>query len=217
MVLIMTRIALLSGGKDSLYAASKLWPPDLGLILVYEFPVPSPHLLNLEKSIETILLTGLDVVIVKLDKGKEREQTVRILNKLEVSEIIAGDVYVEDHLKYMEGIAKDVGASLKEPLWGKDPEELVYEIVNKWGIEALITGIKDCMRRWVGKILSKSEINSFISSAKDCKYDPLGERGEYHTLVLKSPLHKSPLAYEIVKEIETKDFDERNYYIIKVI
>jgi len=211
------RVALLSGGKDSLYAASKFWPPDLGLILVYDFPVPSPHLLNLGKSVETVLLTRLNVVVVKLTKGKEREETIKILKKLNATEIVAGDVYVEDHLKYMENIAKNVGATLREPLWGRDPEELVYEIVEKWGANALITGIKNCMRGWIGKVLSKDTIDSFVLDAKKCNYDPLGERGEYHTLVLKSPLHRSELNYEVVKNIRTKDFNGEDYYIIRVI
>jgi len=213
----VARIALLSGGKDSLYAASKFWPPDLGLILVYEFPVPSPHLLNLGKSIETILLTSLNVVVTRLTKGKEREETIGILKRLNATEIIAGDVYVEDHLKYMENIAKEVGATLREPLWGRDPEELVYEIIDKWEVNALITGIKGCMKDWIGKVLSKDTVDSFVLDAKKCDYDPLGERGEYHTLVLRSPLHRSNLSYEIAKSIRTKDFNGKDYYIIKVI
>jgi diphthine-ammonia ligase len=214
-VKLVVKVALLSGGKDSLYAASKFWPVDFGLLLVYEFPVPSPHLINLGKSIETLLLTGTKVVVVKLDKGKEKEQTINILKKLNTTTIIAGDVYVEDHLKYMEGIANSVGAELKEPLWGEDPEELIYKIMS-WGIKSLIIGIKGCMKMWLGKILSKDNVHEFINNAKRCNYDPLGERGEYHTLVVESPLHKSPLGYSIIERIKAKDFDGKEYYILKV-
>ena len=50
------RVAMLSGGKDSLYAAFKSWPVDLGLLLVYEFPRPGSHLVNLGKCVETVLV-----------------------------------------------------------------------------------------------------------------------------------------------------------------
>ncbi len=199
-----------------MYAASRYWPPDFGLILVYDFPVPSPHLVNLGKSIETLLLTDIKVVITKLKRGREREETVKILRALNASEIVAGDVYVEDHLKYMESIANEVGAKLKEPLWGLDPEDLVYKIYS-WGIRSLITGIKGCMKEWLGKEVSKDSIDRFVYQAKSCNYDPLGERGEYHTLVIESPLHTSPLKYKILEVIKTKDFDGKDYYILKVV
>jgi len=211
----LTRVAMLSGGKDSLYAASKLWPPDFGLVLVYDFPVPSPHLINLGKSVETLLLTGVSVVVVRLDRGKEREETVEVLRRLGASEIVAGDVYIEDHLKYMEGIAEDVGATLREPLWGRDPEELLWEILS-WGATSLITGIKGCMRGWLGRILSRESAEEFVADARRCGYDPLGEKGEYHTLVLDSPLHRAKLRYSVAESIETKDFDNKDYYLIKV-
>jgi len=211
----LSRIAFLSGGKDSLYAASKFWPPDFGLVLVYKFPVPSPHLINLGKSIETLLLSGVNVVVARLDKGKEREETIDILKKLGATEIVAGDVYVDDHLKYMSGIAEEVGAELREPLWGLNPEKLLYEIANS-GVEALITGIKGCMKDWIGKILKRDVIHKFAEEARKCGYDPLGERGEYHTLVLKTPYHKQELKYELLKVERLKSFDGEDYYIAKV-
>ena len=59
------RLAMLSGGKDSLYAALKSWPIDLGVMLKYSFPIPSPHILNMGKSIETLIATGIPVITLK--------------------------------------------------------------------------------------------------------------------------------------------------------
>ncbi len=213
-VSLMSRIAFLSGGKDSLYAATRYWPPDFGLFLVYEFPVPSPHIVNLGKSVETILLAGIPVVVARLNKSRERDETIRILRKLRATEIIAGDVYIEDHLKYMSEIAVEAGAELREPLWGRNPEELLREIMGQ-GFEALITGIKGCMKDWIGETLNKATVEDFVKDAHKCGYDPLGERGEYHTLIIKSPYHKSALTYKAL-DVEVKRKEGEDYYILKL-
>lgn len=196
-----SRVALLSGGKDSLYAAIQHWPPDYGLILDYKFPVPSPHLLNLGSSVKTLLLTGIPIIVARLAKGREREDTISVLKKLEASELIAGDVYIEDHLNYMEGIASDVGAVLREPLWGRDPEELTYEIYEG-GFTTMIIGVKQSLLAWIGKEINSSNLEEFIESANRRGIDPLGEKGEYHTLVLHSPVHKTPLQKPGISSLE---------------
>ena len=74
------RIAVLPGSKDSLYAALKAWPIDLGIILIYDFPRPSPYLLNLNKGVETLCNTEISIVTVRLGRG--RDETVNVLRKL---------------------------------------------------------------------------------------------------------------------------------------
>ena len=41
---------------------------------------------------------------------------MKLLQRLGADEIVAGDVYVEDHLRYMESVAAEAGARLREPL-----------------------------------------------------------------------------------------------------
>ncbi len=201
----MNRVALLSGGKDSFYAAMQYWPPDLGLLLVYKFPNPSPHLVNLGKSVETLLLAGIRVLIVKLEKGHEPEDTIEALKLFDAGEIIAGDVYVEDHLKYMERIAEEVGAKLREPLWGEDTEELLYKIAGS-GVRAVVIGSNRNLKSWLGRVLDTKAVRELAEHAKSTGCDPLGEMGEYHTLVVHSPHHSDELNYEIVR---LRDFGER--------
>lgn len=195
------RVALLSGGKDSLYAASRYWPPDFGLMLVYQFPEPSPHLLNLGASLATLGLTGIPVVVARLPRGREPQETVRVLRMLGATEVIAGDVYVEDHLRYMERIAGEAGATLREPLWGMDTLELLHEIVE-WGVETLVTGVRGIPEKLLGMKLDRGSVWVLEEEAKRHGFDPLGENGEYHTLVLNSPLHSEPLTYRILGRLE---------------
>ena len=197
------RVALLSGGKESFYAAYLYGGIDLGLILIYEFPRPSPHLINIHKSIETLTksLTN-SVAVVKLRKGFEREETVDFLRRVKAEAIIAGDVYVEDHLKYMESIARDVGADLVEPLWGMDPYELLFKEFRDLGMSALIIGADERIKGWLGKELGLSILEGFAEEAKEVGIDPLGEQGEYHTLVTSSSIHKEKVKYEIASREE---------------
>ena len=189
------RVALLSGGKDSFYAAMKYWPPDLGLFLIYKFPEPSPHIVNLGKTIETLTLAGIPIVVARLPRGREREETVAVLRRLGASEVIAGDVYIEDHLRYMEGVASEAGATLREPLWGRDPEDLIYEIVES-GVKARIIGVRSAPEEALGMNITSETVDRLVELARKGGWDPLGERGEYHTIVVDSPMHSESLRYE---------------------
>lgn len=205
-------VAFVSGGKDSYYAIYRYnRGVSLGIMLVYEFPRPSPHLINLGKSVETILLANIPVLVIKLNKGKEFNETVDTLRRLNVDTIIAGDVYIEEHLNYMEKIAKEVGATLVEPLWGLDPVELLYKEIES-NMRSTVIGCVDGLSRWLGVELNKENIDRFIENAKSLGLDPLGERGEYHTIVVDGPLHRKPLNYEAVG---IHVFN--NYHILRLI
>jgi len=119
------------------------------------------------------------------------------LEKLGVDRIVAGDVYIEDHLRYMERLATSVGAELAEPLWGMDPAELLYREIED-GVEPLVIGSRRELSDWVGAVLDSGNVDRFVEAARRCGFDPLGERGEYHTIVLRGPLHRSRLGYSVL-------------------
>jgi len=184
---------------------------DLALILSYEFPRPSPHLVNMGKSVETHLKAGVPVLVKHLRKGREREETVELLKRLGASEVVAGDVYLEDHLKYMEGIAREACATLIEPLWGEDPEELLYKEFES-GLTVLVIGCKKGLERWLGVEVDKDDVVGLAKSCKAMGLDPLGERGEYHTVVINSSLHREEVRYRKVS-VESRE----DYYILRVV
>ncbi len=207
------RVALLSGGKDSFYAAYLAGSVDLGLILVYQFPRPSPHLINLHKSVETLTNSLVNsVAILKLRKGHEREETIDFLKKVNAEVLVAGDVYVEDHLKYMESISREVGADLIEPLWGLDPEETLIKEFMELRLNTLVIGTEERIKSWLGRELNVRNIQEFSGECKAAGVDPLGERGEYHTLVTGSSIHKDVVKYSIALRE-----DYGNYSILRLL
>ncbi|MEM0100992.1 MAG: hypothetical protein QW522_01975, partial [Candidatus Methanomethyliaceae archaeon] len=54
---------------------------------------------------------------------------------------------------------------------------------------------------WLGFIISKENLNFFLN--KIGKIDPLGENGEYHTLVIDCPLYKNPINIKSWKKIRS--------------
>lgn len=56
--------------------------------------------------------------MVKLPKGSEFETRAALLKRLGAKVLVAGDQAVEEHLRYMEKLAAEAGAELREPLWG---------------------------------------------------------------------------------------------------
>jgi len=202
---------MISGGKDSFYAVMRVGHIDIGLMLLYEFPRPSPHLINIGKSIESLLNANIPIVVKSVGKGVEKIETIDMLRKLNATEIVAGDVYIDDHLKYMEDIAREVGATLIEPLWGEDPEDLIYKEIED-GIELLLIGASNSISNWIGVELNIDNINSFIDQCKENGIDPLGEKGEYHTLVVNSPIHIKKTRY---RKIDIVEYD--NYRILIVV
>ncbi len=197
------KIALFSGGKDSFYASVKGGPIDAYLLLVYEFPDPSPHLVNIGLSVMTGLLAGKPVIVKKLRRGREFVETVEFLRSINASTIVAGDVYVEDHLRYMENVASEAGAELREPLWGMDPWEVLAEEMS-YGLEARIIGVIHGLEKILGEKLSAETYEKIADTIEGKGYDVLGEKGEYHTLVEYSPDHMSRLNYRVAGVRETR-------------
>jgi diphthamide synthase (EF-2-diphthine--ammonia ligase) len=116
-----------------------------------------------------------------------------------------GNVYIEEHLKYLESIAKEVGATLIEPLWGMNSEELLYKEIES-GIRAFIIGCLSKLKSWLGTVLERDNISAFIEDCKRLGVDPLGEKSGYHTLVLSSPLYREEVQYSKILVEQYSDY-----------
>ena len=174
------RVALFSGGKDSTYAALLEWPIDAFVTLVYEFPRPSPHLVNIGAVVALANAMRVPVIVARLERGREREQTIALLRRLNVDVLVAGDNAVEEHLRYMEGVAAEAGASLREPLWGLDPREVLARELEE--LRFVVIGVED---QRLADLLCRESDRGFAGEVERLGIDPIGERGEYHTLVTR--------------------------------
>jgi len=197
----MKAVALFSGGKDSLYAlhlAEKQGVAVDNLItLLPSLPWPSPHSENIEALKLLAESMGKHLTIVDF---KRKNAFIEALKSLEVDALVAGDINVEAHLVGLQDVCSKTGLELLEPIYGRDTSELFHEIFGL-GFKALITGVKlECLGEdWLGFVVSEETSGEFLSRIGAA--DPLGENGEFHTLVLECPLYAKPFK---VKSVEKK-------------
>jgi diphthamide synthase (EF-2-diphthine--ammonia ligase) len=177
------KAALFSGGKDSVYSALLEWPVDIFVTFVYEFPRPSPHLLNVSKLVELAGAMSVPLVVLRVHKGREKEEEASLLASLGVSRIVAGDQGVEDHLKYMESMAAEAGAELSEPLWGLEQDVILERELEE--LEFLIIGAGGRARELMCRRIDIGSLPGFLSDVRRLGISPIGEAGEYHSLVTR--------------------------------
>ncbi|MFQ6095771.1 MAG: hypothetical protein ACE5NN_06475 [Candidatus Bathyarchaeia archaeon] len=84
-------------------------------------------------------------------------------------------------------------------MFGRDTTKLFKEIFNS-GFKAVIIGVDTkCLgEEWLGFKLDKETAARFLSRIRHV--DPLGENGEYHTLVTECPLYPKPLKIKSTKK-----------------
>ena len=210
----MKAAALFSGGKDSLYAVYLVEKQgvtvDNLITLLPTLPWPSPHAENVEalKILAESMGKRLTIVDFKIEGA-----FVEALKSLEVDALVAGDINVEAHLAGLKDVCNKTGLELLEPIYGRDTSELFHEIFSL-GFKALITGVnlKYLGEEWLGFTISKETGASFLS--KIGSVDPLGENGEFHTLVLECPLYGKSFK---VKSVERKAAKAMAYINVSIV
>ena len=210
----MKAAALFSGGKDSLYALHLAEKQGVTvnhlLTLLPTLPWPSPHAKNIESL--KILAESMNKQLTIVDFQQEGA-FIEALKSFEVDALVAGDVYVEAHRLGLEAVCGSAGIFLLEPLYGRDTLELFFEIFN-FGFKALITGVnlKFLGEELLGFVISSQNGASFLS--KIGSVDPLGENGEFHTLVLDCPLYLK--SFKLLSS-ERKVASDMAYLIVSII
>jgi diphthine-ammonia ligase len=211
----MKAAGLFSGGKDSLYAIYLAEKQGLKvehlICLIPSFPLPSAHAENIDAL--RILAESMKKRLTILDFHREERRFVEALQRLEVSALVAGDIFVEQHVSYLERICDRAGVDLFEPLFGRKASDLFHEIFDS-GFKALIIGVdfKYLGEEWLGFTLSTETANTFLSKTEGV--DPLGENGEYHTVVIECPLYPKPFKLKSSKKIIVKD---HGYLVISIM
>lgn len=202
-------MAFFSGGKDGLYAlhlAQKSGIEVPFLLLMKTSFGRSPHYENMESLKKIVKSMKKELLVFDMAKGSEK--LAEFIKSLGISHIIGGDVYLDEHRKWLERLAEESGAKAAEPLYGKESVALAEEILQS-GFEYTVMATDRSK-------LSKEFLGYSFKTPEDVKrfadlnpgIDPVGEGGEFHTIVLRAPLFEDAFRMEnpIVEEDERYDY-----------
>jgi diphthine-ammonia ligase len=200
---------LFSGGKESVYAIQTVQKQDVEVKhLIYEIPsFSSPHALNMEAV--KILAKSMNRQLTVVNLHEDGDELVTALKNLNIEALVAGDINVPQHITWLNDKCSRAGkVKLLEPLWGKDTSVLFREMfLGKLSsrFKAAIIGVdnKRLKEEWLGFTLSNETAETFLSRTQGV--DPLGESGEYHTIVIESPLYSNTFRIKPVEKITDKN------------
>lgn len=211
--------ALISGGKDSLFAAYKASKKDKLVCLIsiksknpesYMFHIPNIELVKLQAKAIEIPLIFLET------EGEKEEELVDLKEAIEIAKekymidgIVSGAIKSNYQKERIENICKELKLKSITPLWHINEEIYLKELLMNFNV--IIVGIaaeglkKDMLGMRIGL--------TFIDRMRSLNVSPVGEGGEFETFVLDCPLFKKKIKIE---EFEIKIENEcTGQYIIK--
>ena len=201
----MLAASLFSGGKESIHAISTVEKQGVEVKhLLHQIPTfTSPHAHNIEALKTLAKSMNKHFAVVDLHKGEQ--ELVDLLKKLNVDALVAGDINVPQHITWLQNICSQADIKLLEPLFGKNTSILFQEMFNDPRFKATIIGVnpKHLTYEWLGFTISSETAEAFLSKTR--QIDPLGENGEFHTIVVESPLYSSTFKIKPLERITEKD------------
>jgi len=197
--------SLFSGGKESVHAISTVEKQGVKVEhLLHQIPTfTSPHAHNIEALRTLAKSMNKHFTIVDLHKGEQ--ELVNLLKSLNVNALVAGDINVPQHITWLQNICGQVGIELLEPLFGKNTSVLFQEMFSEPKFKATIIGVNTryLTDKWLGFTISSATAEAFLSETRHI--DPLGENGEFHTIVVDSPLYSNAFKIMQLEKITEKD------------
>lgn len=201
-----------SGGKDSSYCLHKVLTEklfDVKYLLTTvndKFKRISMHGVRdelLDDQAESIGIPLLKVRVVEGTNSEYEKQMEAVLLKVKsegISNVIFGDIFLEDLRIYREDNLAKIGMKGIFPLWKMDTINFINDFISRQ-FKAVICCTNDGYlgEEWVGKEINKSFIEQLPAIV-----DPCGENGEYHTFCYDGPLFKKKISFTVGERIYKK-------------
>jgi uncharacterized protein (TIGR00290 family) len=108
-----------------------------------------------------------------------------------ITHVVFGDLVYLEHRNWAEARCAEAGVTAVEPLFGLSTDGLFDAFIASGATAIMVTVREPWLdETWLGRPLDAAMKPAFLERG----IDPCGERGEYHTAVVDSPLFSHPLA-----------------------
>ena len=194
--------ALTSGGKDSVLSIQIALDAglDVGYIVCVRPQNPDSYMFH-SSNLDAVRLIaergGMQYVEITTPGEKEDEliDLEKGLSDLPIEGVVAGAIQSKYQYDRVSTIAERLGLSVFSPLWQKDPEWIMDEVVRK--IDAIIVvcaadGLTDEM---LGAHIDAELVEKLKQISRKNRMHIAGEGGEYETLALNAPFYSAPIRW----------------------
>lgn len=118
--------------------------------------------------------------------------------------------HIETHKPLVDRICRELDLVQILPLWKRDSAKILTEITDA-GFEVIIISTRDGLmgKEWLGRRIDKEFIVDL--RALNPSIDPCGENGEFHTLVIDSPIFRKR-----IKIIRSERILKEGYWFLDI-
>jgi ABC transporter with metal-binding/Fe-S-binding domain ATP-binding protein len=196
--------SLVSGGKDSLLALHKTSHEVVCLITAlsdnpdsYMFHTDAVKLTKLQVESMGLPLIAFNTRGIKEEELKDlRAALLKAKEEYDIKGVVSGAIESNYQKKRIDDLCKDLDLASISPLWGQDPLALLREVARDFKAIIVKVAADGLDASWLGRVIDASFINDILK----LKVHPMGEGGEYESLVLNAPLFKKELVIKSTKE-----------------
>jgi len=203
----MKVISLWSGGKDSCFACYKAKQQGYQIISAVNFTNSDgrdsvSHGLSANIIQRQASLIGIPLLQKAMPQKGYTDAFKVLVEELKAKEgiegIVFGDIYLQEHRDWIDKVCGELKMEAILPIWTKDTERLVKEIIDAGFKSIVVSTRKDILgEEWLGREIDYKFIND-INAIENI--DLCGEKGEFHTFVYDGPLFKKPIEFIIGKK-----------------
>ena len=196
---------LFSSGKDSCYALylMKKKGHQISCLITIKSKNPDSfmfHTANID--LTKLQSKAMQIpIITKKTKGKKEDELKdlekaikKAKQKYKIQGIVTGALFSNYQKQRIETIAKKLKLKTFSPLWHKDQEKEITEIIkNKFEIIFSQIAADGLDASWIKRKITEKDIESLKKINKKNKLNIAGEGGEFESLVLNCPLFKKKI------------------------
>ncbi|CAG9327222.1 unnamed protein product [Blepharisma stoltei] len=231
----MKFVALLSGGKDSLYALAKALEMGHELVCVANLYSASEEDSYMFQTVGTTLVPaiakslGTNIVTRRLigksinkesayipTENDEIEDLFKLIQEAkyrypQIDSVVSGAVLSDYQRARVENICSRLGLSSIAPLWRMDQRELLIKMVEE-GFDSILIKISSMGlgKEHLGQRIADL-ISYFDGLKKKYGFNMCGEGGEYESLILDAPIMKYKIVIESSEVVTDKSPDYSPY------
>ena len=119
-----------------------------------------------------------------------------------VTQVIFGDLFLEDVRRYREEKLASTGIAPVFPLWQRPTHALAREMIDA-GVETYLAcvDLKQLSKEFAGRRFDHALLEELPASA-----DPCGEKGEFHSCVVAGPMLSRRIPVSVGEVVEREGF-----------